>query len=69
MRELRLAMVLSFLGQDRSIRRIASKLAISRSAVERDLRLARRLAEQGYDIMKMARRALIAAQEKPKGRR
>ena len=69
MRELRLAMVLSFLGQDRSIRRIASKLAISRSAVERDLLVARRLAEQGYDIMEMARRALIAAQEKPKGRR
>ena len=29
---------------------------------------ARRLAEQGYDIIEMVRRALIAAQE-PKGRR
>ena len=67
-RELRFAMVLSFRGQDWSIRRVASKLGISRSAVERDLLLARRLAEQGYDIIEMARRALIAAQ-KPKGRR
>jgi IS30 family transposase len=71
-RELPFAMVLSFRGQDKSIRRVASKLAISRSAVERDLRLARRLAEQDYnidyDIIEMARRALIVAQE-PKGRR
>jgi hypothetical protein len=48
-------------AQDRSIRRIASELAISRSAVEWDLRLARRLAQQGYDIIEMARRALIFA--------
>jgi hypothetical protein len=30
-----------------------------------DLRLARRLAEQGYDIIEMARRVLIAAQAGP----
>ena len=45
-RELRFAMVLSFRGQDKSIRRVASKLAISRSAVERDLRLARRVSRK-----------------------
>lgn len=60
-RELRFAMVLSSRRQGLSIRRIASKLAISRSAVERDLQLARRLAEQGFDVVELARRAVLAA--------
>jgi DNA-directed RNA polymerase specialized sigma24 family protein len=62
-REQRLALVLARLGLGWSIRRIASDLGISRSAVERDLRLARHFASHGFDVVEMAQRTLDAMKQ------
>jgi Sigma-70, region 4 len=54
----RFALVLFYRGQGLSIRRVASELAISRGAVERELCRARRLADHGLDPFAVARQTL-----------
>ena len=63
MRENRFALVLSYLSQGLSIRRTAAAIGISRGAVERELRLARRLSSNGFDVAEMANRTIRKVQK------
>jgi IS30 family transposase len=63
MREQRFALVLARVGQGWSIRRVASDLGISRSAVERDLQRARHFSSYGFDVVEIAQRTLDAMKQ------